>query len=276
MQVFYSLYHLTPVKKANRLSTPEKKTGVYLKIRQKLTNHFADFFPHIELGDESVDSFLENFKFQNTTYQQKVFYFLLQEEKLRTQNPRPILNHELWDGKTPTTAPVIKYKLQDPKDQNFLHLPSTIKIRLDANGCFDEKSWNLFFKELPTEKYSQIEYIEDPMPSLPWPSSPIPWAKDFIDSKEASVLIHKPNRGFLKTNQKTIFSSYLGSDLGLWHSYLELLKHGDLGLYHGIITRGFYQEERGIFLHNNLPNLDHLKSYYLELENLSWKSLCSI
>ena len=78
------------------------------------------------------------------------------------------------------------------------------------------------------------------------------------------------------TNKTNIFSSYLGSDLGMWHAYLELLKEGDLSLYHGVTTRGFYEEERGIFDSNNHPQLDVLKSFYLELENLNWKSLCSI
>lgn len=276
MQVFYSPYELTPKKSANRLSGVEKKRGVFLKIRARLTNHFADFFPHVELGNETLEHFLDHFKFQETEYQKKVFHLLLQEEELRSQKLRSFLNHELWDGVTIPRSSVVKYKLQHSEDFSFLKLNSTTKIRLDANGCFNEISWKNFLKNIPESFLSQLEYIEDPMTAPSWPKSPIPWAEDFLSWSEAKFKIHKPNARFINPNKTNIFSSYLGSDLGMWHAYLELLKEGDLSLYHGVTTRGFYEEERGIFDSNNHPQLDVLKSFYLELENLNWKSLCSI
>jgi len=253
MQIFYSLYELTPKKNLNRLSSLKKKKGVYLKIRKRHTNHFADFFPHIELGDEELESLL------------------------RTQIFRSFFNHQLWDGKSSLYENVCKYKLQAPDDFSFLKIQDkNITLRLDANGCFSLDSFSIFLSQIPKEFLSRIEYIEDPMPHHPWPSSPIPWAEDFIKDETAEIIIHKPNARFIKKDKKNIFSSYLGSDLGLWHSYLELLKEGDLKLYHGIKTHGFFEEERNIFSSSNLPQLDVLKSYYLELENQPWKSLCSL
>jgi len=277
MQIFYSPYELTPKRNLNRLSSLKKKKGVYLKIRRRHTNHFADFFPHVELGDEELELFLENFKFQNTEYQKKVFYFLLHEEELRIQKPQSFLNHELWDGKSALTEKVCKYKLQAPDDFSFLKIQDkSVILRLDANGCFNVENFSRFLSQIPENFLPRIEYIEDPMPLHPWPSSPISLAEDFIKDEKAQIIIHKPNARFLSNDKKNIFSSYLGSDLGLWHSYLELLKEGDLKLYHGIKTEGFYEEERGIFSSSNMPRMDILKSFYLELENQPWKSLCSL
>ena len=61
MKVLYSLYNLTPKKKANRLSSMAKVQGVLLKGLLKDKVLFADYFPHTALGDRTVEEFLPEF-----------------------------------------------------------------------------------------------------------------------------------------------------------------------------------------------------------------------
>ncbi|MGE3608181.1 MAG: hypothetical protein AB7I27_01240 [Bacteriovoracaceae bacterium] len=264
MHVYYSEYQLTPRKAANRLSDLAPKKGLYLKCLG-----FADYFPHESLGDQSIEEFLDTFKDQKTEYAQKVLHFLKKEPFFYDQ---PFLNHQLWDGTEEIEASVVKYKLKNNADQSYLDLINKgIKVRLDANGLFDPGD------EIPSHEL--IEYIEDPMKNLNW--NGIKAAQDFIQGAPYQFYIHKPNARFLKQQTcPVIFSSYLGSDLGKWLSYCELVEQGDINLYHGIITKNFYQEENDLFQGNYKknfkPTLDKVKNLFLHLEDLDWKYLGEI
>lgn len=266
MNVYYSEYILTPIKALNRLSSLEPKKGIILKGLG-----FADFFPHEELGDESVESFLSNFKFQRTEYQQKCFHFL--QRDYSTFPFKKFYNHQLWDGKTEIESKFVKYKLKDKSDTSYLGLlNSEVKIRLDANGLFDGP------EEVPFS--SSIEYIEDPMIKTDW-SGIQNAARDFISGTPYSFYIHKPNGRFLtKQDVPVIFSSYLGHDLGKWLSYCELVELGDLSLQHGIVTENFYQEEKrmwdGDYLNGFSPDSRCIRELYQDLDKRGWKLLCTI
>lgn len=281
MNVYYSTYKLRPLKKANRLSSLGVKDGVFLKIKMRWTDHFADYFPHQELGDLSVDEFLEKFKFQDQDYEKKIFHFLLDEEKLRSQTLRPFRNHDLWSGQV-TISPVVKYKIHDEKDYSYLPLldKGTI-VRLDANGLFTSASLKHYFSQLPKKLLPKIDYLEDPMKSKDWEVPQVPYARDFIEGDPYDVLIHKPNSRFLvKSEKRTIFSSYLGSDLGQWHAYCELLVAGNLNEYHGIVTPGLHECQRQLFkgsYHDTfIPSNDVVTAIYQDLHQREWKLLCSI
>lgn len=273
MNVFYRPYKLTPLKALNRFSSQGIRSGVHLKVKKRFTEHFADYFPHEILGDRPVELFLEKFKFQENEYSQKVFYFLLNEEKIRSQRPRPYQNHQLWNGQEAITTPVVKYKLRDEKDFTFLKaLEKKHRMRLDANGLFGQESIKEFINQIPKELLVHIEYLEDPLIDKDWSNISLPLARDFIDGDPFKVLIHKPNCRFLKkTEKKVVFSSYMGSDLGRWHAYCELLEKGDLSEFHGINTPGLYAEER-----TNLLNEESVLDLYNELSFGEWKLLCSI
>jgi hypothetical protein len=266
MQVYFRPYNLKALRKANRLSSLGTRHGVHLKIKQRFTEHFADYFPHTELGDRPVEQYLPEFKFQAYEYDQKVFHFLLNEEKLRKKKITPFLNHELWDGITPPTAPVVKYKLMDKEDRRFTRLSSV--LRLDANGLFEKHELLDFLKDVPSSK---IEYIEDPLQSSDWSQLGVKTARDFIAGGPYDYLIHKPNCRFLREkNASVIFSSYMGSDLGLWHAYCELLELGDLKSYHGLLTPNLYEEQRLRFTDSSVLEM------YKNLSSGDWKFLCSI
>lgn len=254
MNVYYRPYRLHQKRKLNRLDASSRKSGVHLKVKTRFTEHFADYFPHESLADLPVELFLEKFKYQDNEYEQKVFHFLLHEEKIRSVKPRPFKNHT-------------KYKLQAHDDFGFKKFKS---VRLDANGLFNRDSLKIFVAELS----ENVEYIEDPMRDTDWSGFDIPFARDFIAGEPYAYLVHKPNCRFLRpTEKKVIFSSYMGSDLGRFHAWCELMEKGDLSLEHGIHTPDLFEEQKL----TDFSDSDQILELYNDLSSSEgWKQLCSI
>jgi hypothetical protein len=282
MKVFYSPYALTPKKRANRLSDLAPKPGVYLRGTLGDKVLFADYFPHHALGDRGPEEFLGSFKFQEHAYDRKVFALLLKDADLRRSPLRAFRNHQLWSaGETPA-GPVVKYKLGDPEDFAFLPLLAAgLRLRLDANGCFDRVTFRTFVDRISAAYRSLIDYVEDPAPGEDWSGFPLPTARDFIAGTPHAYVIYKPNREERpQTDAKIVVSSYLGSDLGRWHAYGELLAHGDLAETHGIVTESFYDEElplfRGSYRETFTPDRDVARRIYRDLAARDWKLLCSM
>jgi hypothetical protein len=273
MNVYFSPYKLTSRKAANRLSSAGVKQGVLLRVKMRFTDHFADYFPHEELGDKPIDHFLEVFKYQQQEHERKIFYFLLEDERLRSQKLRPHLNHQLWDGHEELRSPVVKYKIRHHEDFGFIPaLKKKYRLRLDANGLFNRDTLERFQQQIPQDLLPFIDYLEDPMQDKDWGGQLLPLAQDFIRGEPASVVIHKPNSRFYPTTDKRIiFSSYMGGDLGRWHAYCELLERGELKEYHGINTPGLYAEEK-----LDLTQIKTVEEMYQDLHHLEWKLLCSI
>ncbi len=283
MKVLISSYLLTPLKKANRLSSLQLKEGVYLKAELKGKTLFADYFPHQVLGDRSVEEFLQSFRYQENTYQQKVFNLLLKDHLFQDGESKLFKNHLLTQGEVSSfDSPVVKYKLNSVDDFGFLPaLENGVILRLDANGLFSRNKLEEFLKKIPIDLLKKIQYIEDPLADLDWNGLSVPCARDFIEGTSFDFLIHKPNAFFLKpTDKKVIFSSYLGSDLGRWHAACELFTHGDLNLTHGIKTEGFYEEElplfEGTYAHGFKSNKLVVKKMYQSIFQKKWTLLCSM
>ena len=282
MKVFYSPYILSPLKRANRLSSLDPKPGVLIKgvLGNKIT--FADYFPHLPLGDRSCDQFLSEFKFQQTEYDQKVFDLLLRDHTFQNIKPKKFYNHQLWTGVEQLESKIIKYKLLHSFDRSFMIcLERGLRLKLDANALFNRKEYHEFLKDIPEKHHSQIEYIEDPLHEKDWSDLKVPVASDFIDGSQFDYYIYKPNCEFLtKTEAKVVFSSYLGGNLGRFHTYCDLIENGDLTLIHGIITEGFFEEEisfmRGNYSDGFLPDNESVRRIYQDASNSHWKLLCSI
>jgi hypothetical protein len=282
MKIFYSPYQITPKRLANRLGSMKPRAGVFIKGEINRQIIFADYFPHIPLGDRSVDEFLSEFKFQEDEYDQKVFNLLLKDKEFQKIAPKAIKNHQLWSGSEQITSSVIKYKMLTPLDKNFLTpLKNGVRLRLDFNGIFKRDEYFNFFKDIPEKYFSLIDYIEDPLSELNWDNLPIPSAMDFIEGSSYDFYIHKPNCEFLpQIDIPIIFSSYLGHNLGRWHSYCELIRQGDLKMTHGIYTPGFYEEEENFFTGNYdssfIANRQRVNKIYQKVSDLNWKRLCSM
>jgi hypothetical protein len=243
---------------------------------------FADYFPHVSLGDRSSEDFLENFKFQHQEYDQKVFDFILRDYGFQNLKAKSFRNHQLWSGQETITAKTIKYKLLHPEDKEFLPvLKKGLRLRLDSNGMFSKKDYEHFLENIPPEYHKLIDYIEDPLAGIDWSWLDIPSARDFIEGSPFDFYIFKPNCEFKKNeDSKTVYSSYLGSEFGQWHAYCEMTETADLSLPHGIVTAGFYEEERniwnGTYDDGLTPNSKKVKSLYQDLSLKNWKLLCSI
>lgn len=282
MKVYYSSYKLTPIKRANRHSSLDPKNGVYLKgvLGDKVS--YADYFPHLPLGDRSSEQFLDEFKFQDVEYDRKVFDFLLRDSSLQKMKPKAFKNHQLWTGSEPLESNVYKYKMLHSSDRAFMQLlEKGYKVRIDTNAMFELEGLKEFWKSIPPELHASIEYCEDPLKSKDWSGSPVTRARDFIEGTPFEYYIYKPNCEFLpKTEAKIVFSSYLGADLGRWHAYCEMIERGDLSLFHGIISIGFCEEEnyffKGSYATEFTADMDKVHEVYQTVYDSDWKLLCSI
>lgn len=278
MNVYFRRYRLRPLKQLNRFSSLEEKEGVHLMAKTPGGNSFADYFPHPEFGDARPEEFLDKFRFQSKDYDKKVLHFLLHDHKLRAQAPRPFKNHQLWDGNQEVISPVIKYKLKSTSDKSFAPLlKQGIRVRLDANGIFTQASLQDWSKDLQ----ARIEYLEDPTQDLNWEQINLPLARDFISGSPFQYYIYKPNCKFYPdTKSNVIFSSYMGSELGRWHTYCELLDKGDLRLVHGIHTPDLYEGQaklfKGDFNQGFTPDMSVVKEMYKDLSSGPWSLLCSL
>lgn len=282
MDIFYSTYQLTPLKRANRLSSLDPKTGVYIRAKVDGVHAYADYFPHLPLGDRSVDQFLSEFSLQGTEYDQKILTILLNDPAYQKQVVVPFRNHQLWSGSEPLIGNIIKYKLLDQQDYSFLSaLERGLRVRLDANGMFNRTNFLSFLANMPEKYLPLIDYVEDPILDSDWSSLRAPTARDFLNGEIYDYYIYKPNCEFRpEVDAKLIYSAYLGSELGSWHTYCELVNSGDLTTVHGIVGEGFYQEERGLFKgdyrQKMRPDQNVVKNIYQELELRNWKHLCTI
>lgn len=282
MKVLYSPYSLTPLKKANRLSSMDKKGGVYLKAQLGDKVLFADYFPHLPLGDRGCDQFLEEFKFQEDEYDRKVFDLLLRDHQFQKITPKKFFNHQLWSGFEEVSANIVKYKLQHSQDRNFLTLLERgIRVRLDANALFDRKGFFEFFDSIPEKYHSLINYIEDPLISKDWSDLILPTARDFIKGEPFDYQIYKPNKEFKPASDCIcIYSSYLGGDLGRWHAHCELIENGNFAYIHGIVSEGYFEEEisfhKGNYKDGFMADMDAANKIYHEVNGMNWKVLCSM
>lgn len=282
MKVLYSHYTLTPIKRANRLSSLEKKQGVLVKgvLGNKVT--FADYYPHIPLGDRPVELFLEEFKFQKVEYDQKVFDLLLKDHEFQNLKPKKVFAHQLWTGTENIESQTVKYKLLYAEDRSFMSLlEKGIRVRLDGNALFTRVEYERFVSEIPQNLHSLIDYLEDPLKEKDWSNLKLKSAQDFIEGSPIDYYIYKPNCEFKpKLDVPLVYSGYLGSSFGFWHTYCDLVQNGDVSVPHGLIARGFYEEEKdfyeGSYLAGFMPKAEVVRSMYQDASNLNWKTLCSI
>jgi len=278
MKISYSNYQLTPKRKPNAREGLTRKSGVYLRGELRGQILFADYFPHEELGDESIDEFMENFRFQKTEYEKKVFHLLLKDQSFQSMKPQMFKNHAL--GKETTLHAPIKYKIQGHDDFGFIpYLEKRRTLRLDPNGIFSRMELDFFLKKIDPSLLKKVEYIEDPTHDGKWEGLPLKVARDFFQGDSYDIVIHKPNARFHSEKEKKhIYSSYMGGALGNFHAYAELVTEGDLSLFHGIQTFGTYEEDRELFTGTDLltPHQDNIRKLYGDLMNRDWKSLGSI
>lgn len=281
MNIKFSRYRLTPKKRLNRLSSMDKKEGVFLSTEILGKPVYADYFPHIPLGDEPVDEFLTTFKEQRTEYQEKILKLLKDDLRFQGFPAKKFMNHQLWAGSEPIESPVVKYKMQSPRDQVFHEaLRKGVRVRLDANALFTKGNFHTLTDPLPPEWLKLIDYVEDPLGDTDWSAFPLRRARDFISGTPFEIYIYKPNCEMLPVHRDIIYSGYLGHALGNWHTYCELIENGNTQIVQGIIGQGFYDEVKDFYLgdyrNGFTPDLMIIRDLYQDLSRREWKSLCSM
>ena len=277
MKIFFHRFYLKPKIKLNHLSSVEVREGVFLKSEQSGGVGYTEYFPHPELGDLSVNNFLESFMQQKHESQKKALYFLKPEWSRLETNPS-FFNHQLYREGETLESGTIKYKIKNEND--FLqNLPSGIQsLRLDANGLFNMNSWTQFEKNIPPKNRMLIDYIEDPLSDEDWHNINLPRARDFIQGTPFEVNIYKPYREFFPVNSKrVIFSGNMGHGLSNYQAYLELLGKGNLKDHHGLLTPDLYENSfdifTGSFRDGFRPEMNSLKKYFEELKDKTWTPL---
>jgi hypothetical protein len=277
-----SLNHLTPANSARK--------AAYLRMEHTDGRHsYAEYAPHPQLGDQPLDSFLNDITAGKSQTHFKVWQLLTDD--LEYQTPKGLLtfkNHclisalELDINLKDHSYYKIKIGPNTVLNHPSLKLPAHTRFRLDANGSFNHETYAQFRAGLKPELLPMIEYIEDPLSDLNWSAVDLPLAQDFITPTVGIIAfkIYKPNRDFFSTqnfdHNRIIFSTYQGSWLSDWHAYQELLRYGDLNQVHGLVTSDL--SHPSIFESNDYfhycPCADRIQKNYQALANLSWRNLC--
>lgn len=276
--IWFSRYQLTPLRKLNAKSGAGMMEGVFLKVQGERGEFgYADYFPHVELGDLSVEQVLQG---ERDEYFEKCLHFAKNEKRLRAQEHLSFSNHQLGIASSDNNTSIIKLKIFGAEDFSLARqcLESLKRLRLDANGSVSFEKWQAFLASLSQEQRELIDYIEDPG-SGDWKELGVPSAQDFQKNESFDFYIHKANARFFPEDlprSKVIFSSYMGSDLGRYHCYLELLEKGDLSQVHGIHTPDCFEEQNSLFEPSGkalFPSVDAISSLYANLERRQWSCL---
>lgn len=273
--IYFSPYTLTPLKELNSKSSLAPKKGLYLKtVGEDGEEGFADYFPHEALGDLPLKSILAG---ERDEYFEKCLWFARNERELSQSAFLPFKNHLLADSSSKNLEGAVKAKVKTLADLDWIKklLQQNLRLRLDANGAISFEQWQDFLKSLSQGELDKIDYIEDPGIG-DWRVLGVPSAKDFMENDHFDFLVYKPNARFCERPEKAIFSSYMGSDLGRFHCYLELIHRGNLELVHGIHTPGLYEEQDELFIPKKegiFPDRSAVKRMYEELQSREWTCL---
>ncbi len=279
MKVLFSPYSLEPRNRANNQADLKTKHGIFLRLESDFIG-YADYFPHVEFGDQSIAEFMSTFPDLSNDYHQKILQRL--NQPLNVSQDARFKNHQLYFPGDPIESNIIKYKLFIHEDTHFCSLADQgIKLRLDANGIFNRLSFLAFLNGLSPKTLGSIEYIEDPSRDSNWDNNLVKLAEDFLQGSPTDFVVYKPTRSlFPESNKRIIFSSYMSSWLGLWQDYLELIAKGDLSLTHGLVTPGLYNNMETIFTGNYhegfRPDLEKIRTLLGDLELIKWTYLCHI
>ncbi len=278
MKISFHRFKLRPKVDLNYLSSTHVREGVFLKSESDNGTGYCEYFPHPELGDETVDEFLKTFKEQKTLAQKKALY-LLDAKWIDLKPNKRFFNHQFFKIGDLPCAKIIKYKIRHKDDFGFFNLFKDKNIlRLDANGLFSQDSWRIFFSSIPREFIQLIDYIEDPTHDGEWKNILLPCAQDFIQGFPSNLKIFKPYREFFpQIGKRIIFSGNMGHGLSNYQSYLELVHSGDLNEFHGILTNSIYQDCPDLFAGNFndgfFPKKSEIEAYLKEIASLKWTLL---
>ncbi len=277
MEIEYSIMKLRPKKRLNRLSFGEREV-LFFRVNR---NFYLEYAPWIEFGDISCEQMLNQIRVTK-----ELPLFLLKTLKLEESNNidhKKFKNHKFGVGDQAYSRKIkFNGSFEDLKKDLF---KSGGTFRIDFNNGSSVQALSSFLKSNSRELNERIEFLEDPF-TLNGESEKfildygIKIAADrnqFFHPLHA-FNIYKPNIEYNdNTFDYSIFSSYMGSDLGRYHCYLHLMSYGNLDLIHGINTPDLFDDQVCLFKDEGECNLSlnttSIDIIYKKLEKLEWINL---
>jgi hypothetical protein len=279
MGIEYSLYELTPKYQLNRF-----KVGQYCGVLFKVDGqYFVDYFPWVQFGDLGVKDLLE--KIHKDGELPDFLQQCLSLDKMRFELDHwDFLNHTLYNDER-VQNPVLKIKYIDGFNEINEILESTpSKLRIDFNNGGSSKKILCWWNSLSEKHKEKIEFLEDPLSFdeekntyLRKIGISLAADRNIFQQEFYDYNILKPNVDIVNSiPNNSIFSSYMGHDLGRYHCFLALMKWGNLSLAHGINTPGIYNEQLDIFnqngMHTNIAPMV-IKQLYTQIKGAKWQTL---
>ena len=279
MDIEFCIDKLIPKQKLNRFHEKATRKVLNLRIDQE---YYLEYHPWLEFGDQDIYSFKEEVK--RKKYLPRFLLDLLELEKNRNNiDHRSFKNHEF--SKVDKFYPGQYVKIKFDNNYSYIEniLSNGVKVRIDFNNKFHIDEFKDWFNQLENNKKEFIDYLEDPglkkLDLIELKSLGIKLASDRNEyiPELYQVKICKPCiEEVSQLNIPIIFSSYMGGDLGRYHTYLTLLQKGDLSLTHGIDTPGIYENQLSLYKSDGLTReIDsfQVNAMYRELERKEWLPL---
>ena len=279
MDIEFFIDKLIPKQKLNRFHKIRARKVLYLKVDHEF---FLEYHPWEEFGDLDVNSFREEIKKKKCLPNFLMQLLELEKNRKNIQN-LSFRNHEF--GKVDKSYHGQYLKIKYDNNYSFIEniLSNGVKVRIDFNNNFHFDEFKGWFYQLENSKKELIDYLEDPglkkLDLIELKKLGIQLASDRspLIPDIYQVKIYKPSiEDLIRLDIPIIFSSYMGGDLGRYHTYLSLMLNGDLNLIHGIDTPGIYEGQLDLFLSDGLTRkIDNFQvnAMYKELENKEWQPL---
>jgi hypothetical protein len=281
MDIKISKYILTPKHPLNRFTVLEH-SGVLFQIDN---NHFVDYFPWEQFGDLSVDELLDQIVVNGGELPSFLNQCVNLDKERYEIDYWDFLNHELYQNTSPIESSIIKIKyINDFHQINEILRSSKARLRIDFNNGGSLDSIVEWWKTLTPSQKLKVDYLEDPIEynhekylELKKCGIKLACDRNNFDDRTFDFKVIKPNVDLVDgPSHEGIFSSYMGHDLGRFHSFLSLMKWGNLNLAHGINTPNIYNEQLNLFtnkgLHTSLSPLE-VKRMYERIRGREWKTL---
>ncbi len=277
MELSYSRFILRPKQDLNHFSRLAHREGVFFKY----DSYYAEYTPWLEFGDLSVDHYLNHIRLTKKIPDLILKKFDLDKDKKNIRHDR-FFNHGLNNLSQKTCKLKINDFISKLKDSDLEEYSGS--LRLDCNNFYTLEEFLQFYNSLSKKLISKIEYFEDPCPynDLNWGqlrdlSIPLAIDRNSFDDEHFDFEIYKPSIDFKPlTTKPVIYSSYMGSDLDRYHTYLELMSHGDLSLFHGVDTPNLFLDQSDLFQYQGSDcflNTQSVDVLYGKLKGMMWTKI---
>ena len=278
MHIEYFVDQLSPISRLNKFSNVMRSV-LYFRIDQK---YYLEYHPWKEFGDLSINEMMDRIK-RSQKLPPFLEFLLKLEKNKKSISHLKFLNHLLIKPEDEIDLRTcVKLKVLSPLSLMNSKLAKLSKLRIDFNNYEDIDELLLWLKTMPPKLKEKIDFLEDPTDineiniEIKELGFKLAADRNIFNTDIYDFDIYKPNIDGEKFRQSSIFSSYMGGDLGRYHAYLALMEYGDLNLYHGISTPGIYNDQLDLFVSDGFYlsiDMSQVNMMYDRLRNKSWQKI---